>query len=53
MSDPYAISMKREKSVFDEREHPAAMLDETETAARRNWLVNPNRSSSGNELVAE
>jgi hypothetical protein len=27
------------------------MLEVTETAARRNWLVNPNRSDCGNDSV--
>lgn len=51
--DPVAISMNRAKSVRDARELPSAMLDEMETDARRNWLVNPNRCYSGEERVNE
>jgi len=37
----------------DDREHPSAMLDEIDTAARRIWFVSPKRSSSGNLRVKE
>ncbi len=34
-TEPVAISMKRAKSLREMREEPSAMLEETETAARR------------------
>ncbi len=34
-SEPVLISTKRAKSLFEFRDDPSAMFDETETAARR------------------
>src|SRR3954470_10618869 len=52
-SEPVAISTNRAKSARDMRALPSAMLEETETDARRIWFVRPNRSASGNERVRE
>ena len=45
--------IKRAKSGREERELPSAIFEEIDTAARRIWLVRPNRSSSGKVLVME
>ena len=50
--DPSAIWRNLENSTAPPRAAPSAMFDGTETAARRNWFVRPNRSSLGNALVA-
>lgn len=52
MSEPYAISINRRKSLFDVRLLPSAMFDEMETAARQSCDVNPNRSDAGKPAVA-
>src|SRR4051794_32964873 len=52
-SEPVAISTNLAKSARDMRALPSAMLEETETAARRIWLVSPKRSESGKDLVRE
>jgi hypothetical protein len=50
-SEPVAISTIRAKSASECRELPSARFDETDTAARRIWLVSPNRSLSGKLFV--
>lgn len=50
-AEPVAIFRNLEKSLFEFRDDPSAMLDGIETDALLNWLVKPNLSLSGNELV--
>jgi hypothetical protein len=50
-AEPVAISRNLEKSLFEFLELPSAILDGIETDALLNWLVKPNLSLSGNELV--
>ena len=50
-AEPIAISRNLEKSLFEFLDDPSAMLDGIETDALLNWLVKPNLSQSGNELV--
>ena len=50
-AEPIAIARNLEKSLFELRDDPSAILDGIETDDLLNWLVRPNLSLSGNELV--
>ena len=52
-ADPKVICKNLEKSLFEFLEEPSAIFEGIDTDARRNWLVSPNFSASGNFEVME